>query len=322
MIVGNERASCLVCGGGAAIRFRLRHIWHQPTGSDRQIFWCEACDFGLLHPRPSREELCRFYEGAYYTHCEPGKVEPPPGFLARIRIHLAWRADRGRGITAQSIHELSGGFGLSVCDIGCGGGELLGELKRHGHHVAGVEPDEMARKQASTQGVTVYPGSAESLPAELGSESFDVVVMKQSLEHSVDPLVALSEARRILKPEGRLLVDVPNNAASMARRSGPAWFHCDAGRHLSFFTPKSLILLLERAGFSVESLLFSGYVSQFTDSRIKAEQEVWDLLYGRVEGVRAPRRNSHRRAWADLVKSILARPSSKYEVLGAIASRR
>ena len=147
--------------------------------------------------------------------------------------------------------------------------------------------------------------------------------MKQSVEHFLDPLAALREARRLLKAEARLMVDVPNNAAYVARCLGPSWFHCDAGRHLTFFTPKSLTILLERAGYCVEQLLFSGYVSQFLDLRLKAEQEVWDLLYGSLAEGQNPRlRNSERRMWLNLGRTILARPSSKYEVLGALAMPR
>jgi hypothetical protein len=70
------------------------------------------------------------------------------------------------------------------------------------------------------------------------------------LEHLPDPREALAYAGGLLKPGGSLILQVPNAASFQARLFGPRWYGLDVPRHLINFTPQSLVLLLEQAGFS------------------------------------------------------------------------
>jgi SAM-dependent methyltransferase len=314
--------------------YELPHIWHQPKGTQPYtVFRCGRCDFGSLLPRPSHEELDRFYGDHYFSRYAgeseekfQGQTDSTPDHptpLDGVRVHLAWRLDRGRYLDASALSDVVGPSPARICDIGCGNGELLVALKALGHHVVGVELDENARRRTAAKGIDVFPGSAEALPDEVKGQPFDAVSMTHVLEHCLDPLHALRNATSLLRPGGFLAVEVPNNNAIPAHRSGPAWFYCDAGRHLNFFTARSLAQAVESVGPEIVERRFGGYVSVFLNERGVAERIVWDLLYAGEDTpfVGKVARSSKLRQWMTLARTLFASPPRKYEVVSIIARR-
>jgi SAM-dependent methyltransferase len=312
--------------------YELPHIWHQPKGTrPHTILWCDACDLGLLWPRPSPEEVQAFYGDNYFARYagESGEryqgqtdfAPDRPTLVDRIRVRIACRADRGRSLDASALSQVVGAAPALICDIGCGNGHLLADLKLLGHHVVGVEIDEHARRRATAKGIEVFPGYAEALPDQVKVRPFELVCMIHVLEHCPDPLQALRNAAALLRPGGYLALEVPNNDAISARRSGASWFHCDAGRHLNFFTGKSLARAVESLGFRIVDRRYSGHVAAFVNDRVAAERVVWDLLYqdenASFAGKTAP--NSKQAQWLTLARTIFASPPRKYEVVGIIA---
>jgi len=196
-------------------------------------------------------------------------------------------------------------------------------LKALGHHVIGIEPSEDARRRAIAKGVDVVAGYAEALPDEVKGRFVDGVIMGMVLDSCSDPFEALRNAVGLLDRGGYLFVTVPNCSALLSRRLGPPWFHGDAGRHLSFFTPKGLACSVEQLGMRVTKVFYTGYVSAFTNERAAAEEMVWDLLYAAEDQPflgQAPK-NSRRWQWGTLARTLLASHINKYELVGVIARR-
>ena len=131
--------------------------------------------------------------------------------------------------------------------------------------------------------MTSLEGPLESPPAGVSSRAFDVVVCRAALERCLDPRLGMEQARRLLKPGGCLMVEIPNHAACSARRLGPAWHHCDAGNFVSFFTARSVSRLAVASGFVAVETLYSNYVTQFRNSRTLLERMLWDRLYANVD---------------------------------------
>jgi SAM-dependent methyltransferase len=325
---------CPLCHGPTEAWFRLPHIWHQPRGTRAfSAYRCITCGFGSLFPRPSPEELRSYYDNDNYFERHDsnfqeqyqGQIErvPEPTLLDRLRVRLAWQFDQSQPLNAALINDTIGIAPQRVCDIGCANGDLSAKLKILGHHVIAIEPSEDARRRAIAKGVDVLAGYAEALPDEVKGRFFDGVIMGMVLDSCSDPFEALRNAVSLLDRGGYLFVTVPNCSAFMSSRLGPPWFHGDAGRHLSFFTPKSLISSVEQLGPKVTRLFYSGYVTAFTNQRAAAEQRAWDLLYAAEDQpfLGQVTKNSRRRQWGTLAQTLLAKPINKYELVGVIARR-
>jgi SAM-dependent methyltransferase len=148
-----------------------------------------------------------------------------------------WRWDWRRGLLLAELRPDD-----AWLDLGCGSGRFL-ELAPSG---VGVDPD------PGSPGLDLDEGH---IP--LGHSSVDLVWCSEVIEHVADPLALLFEARRVLRPEGRLLLTTP--AHPLLRRVAVAAFRFDAhfdprGGHLRFFTRRSLRETLEAAGFAVDRI--------------------------------------------------------------------
>lgn len=312
--------ACPLCGAAAAewLRTPIDAKTRAPTRFG-MVQRCSACDFRFVEPRPSVEETRAAYEfDAYYTHGESRAAAVATSFQSRARVHLGWRADRGESPVALLAKRL-GGAGAAVCDVGCGDGRYARELVALGFIVTGVERDRRAAAFDDPH-FRFVEAEVESLGAVLPAGGFDGVVMAHVLEHLVDPVGALQAVRRLLRPDGWAVVEVPNNACVAARRSGLAWEHLDMPRHLSFFTAATLRRAAEVAGLRVERFYFEGYVRQFFDTLIETEQGLHDAL---TRELGAPpsfgARNSQRRAWGLLARTAFAAPARKYDSVGIVA---
>lgn len=148
-----------------------------------------------------------------------------------------------------------------VLEIGAGTGLTLPCYPETVSHLTLSEPDrhmrDQLRKAVSRQPLpaTILESSGESLP--LPSASFDAVILCLVLCSVSDPLEVLSEASRLLKPEGRLYfmehVSAPNGSSRQRwqQRIEPLWKRVAGNCHL---TRQTEALILE-AGFSFEQLL-------------------------------------------------------------------
>jgi SAM-dependent methyltransferase len=81
--------------------------------------------------------------------------------------------------------------------------------------------------------------------------------LQHVLEHINNPAELLKEIFRILKSDGKVVIEVPNYDSLEARLFREKWSAIDAPRHLYLFTPSTLIKLLEQSGFEVERVGFN-----------------------------------------------------------------
>ena len=141
-------------------------------------------------------------------------------------------------------------------DVGCGDGRFLTALQRYGWTTFGTETDAVAAALAAQRtGATIYPSALESL-MEIPDQSFHLISLLHVLEHLPNPKTALAECHRLLKPDGVILLHLPNVASLEASLFGSSWYHLDLPRHFWGFTPRSLRRLLTEAGFDTVRFRF------------------------------------------------------------------
>src|SRR5262249_16711737 len=136
-----------------------------------------------------------------------------------------------------------------LLDVGCGAGDFLTVMRdRPGWQVFGLEQNPTASRYArERRGLHVKHGEFPC-PA-LRNGCYDGIKMWHVLEHVGSPPDVLAEARRLLKPDGVLVVGVPVADSLEARWFGPYWAGYDVPRHLVTFTRSSLMRLVRKAGF-------------------------------------------------------------------------
>jgi len=252
------------------------------AGVSARVVVCLRCGLGRFHPTPSSVEVRALYPDEYYG--EPGtKFQPLVEALVRV-------------VAARHIGFLSRNLtpGSRVLDVGCGRGVLLGALADRGFEVHGVEISPEAARGADPRAEIRF--AANLSDAGYDDCAFDEVIIWHVLEHMQDPRGALEEVHRILKPNGRLVVAVPNFGSVQARWTGAAWFHLDLPRHLYHFPLSALCRLLRRVGFEVVSQHhfslrqnpFGWIQSLLNRSRRLPRNGLYDLLHRRGRGEAKP----------------------------------
>lgn len=301
--------------------------WRRPRNQESfQLYWCEKSQLGCIHPLPELNQIASFYDiDEYYTHHIDftGFVSASSiSFFDKLRTHLAWRFDRGVDVTSKWWKQQFGTASSSILEIGCANGHLLQELQADGHKVWGVEPDQQALVLAQQRGLNVFDGTAESLPPEVKSRQYDIIVMNHVLEHTRDPLLALRNAMQLLVDGGKLVMEVPNNSCIGLKSSGISWMHLDVPRHLYFFTPQSFRAICEKVGFEIVSTQFNGYYRQFENSWINDERKIFSVFDSMASHqIVKPKENSKVQAWKLLLKTILAADENKYDSIRIVAQK-
>eukprot|EP00913_Durusdinium_trenchii_P013432 g12613.t1 len=149
-----------------------------------------------------------------------------------------------------------------VLDIGCGGGRLGGSIKsRQSARVTGVEYEAEVAAAAGTRLDAVVCGDVEdSDEIQFPESQFDCVVCADVLEHLTEPEAVLQRSARWLKPDGRLVVSLPNvrNASVVSSLLAGNWTYETAGlldtTHRRFFTRRDMDTLLTENGFEIETM--------------------------------------------------------------------
>jgi SAM-dependent methyltransferase len=221
---------CPLCGGDwKSISAPPVAIGHSVFSEAFGLARCRTCNARFVNPRPSAERLERFYNSdEYECHAVSGASDP------HVRLDIVER-----------LRQPS-----SLCDFGCGSGELLRAAQKRGWDVCGIEPG-APRKHLEFD---IYPDLSKM------SRQVDVFTMVHVLEHCPSPADTLFRLRKALKPNGLIYIEVPNVNSLRARLGGsflrPLWTH-DPERYLAFpihlfyFHPFSLRRLLTTQGYKI-----------------------------------------------------------------------
>jgi len=146
------------------------------------------------------------------------------------------------------------GNSTKVLDLGCGTGEFLAALQKNKIEVWGTDIDKEAINIAreSFDLKNVYPLPVEEFIKTIPLPLFDFITMFEVLEHIDSPWFILTEAKKLLKPDGRLIISMPSKERIFVNLS--SWdfpFH-----HLSRWSEKSMKNILDLAGYKNVRIIY------------------------------------------------------------------
>lgn len=243
-----EYVNCILCGEDKTeLLFTVRDEAYDFPGGFNVVKCCN-CGLVYLNPRPTKDTIGNYYPKGYGT--QASKLN-----RALWKLQYIWSR-----LFTRDLPSLNGIGKGRVLDVGCGWSMFLKVWQDEGWETYGVDIDPSIAKQARILGVNIFVG--ELYEANFQDGYFDVVVMNHSLEHMADPLAVLMEVRRVMKADGTLIIGVPNIGSRSAKIFGRYWTGIDAPRHFYCFTPHTLKLILEKAGFNI------GPINYFYSSQI------------------------------------------------------
>ena len=213
------------------------------TGEWFELKECSNCQLKATYPAPKEAEIGRYYASAeYISHSDTRKG------LTNKLYHQAreWMLKKKQ----KWVEQASGLTKGTLLDIGAGTGHFAAFMASKGWDVIALEPDAQARKVGKEKlGLDIQP--LENL-AQQPEEKFDVVTLWHVLEHVHDLNGYMNHFKSILKPEGVLIIAVPNHLSKDAVKYGNKWAAYDVPRHLWHFSPRSMEILLQRHQFSLQ----------------------------------------------------------------------
>jgi 2-polyprenyl-3-methyl-5-hydroxy-6-metoxy-1,4-benzoquinol methylase len=232
--------SCLLCQSGQI----------EVVDAEWHFCRCAGCGYVFDSPRPTYDELVAFYSRpAKYDHWVREGNARDALWKRRLKKLLPYRRPG------------------NLLDVGTGTGQFLHHAKHFFPSVHGTEISESAIQLAKEQyGLAIDRGQVEEM--NLPAAAFDNLTLFHVLEHVPNPVQLVQTCHRLLRPNGILVVAVPNDVLAwtskikkLGKRMGikpfakfsPILGISRAGLsreiHLSHFTPPVLRQLLVRNGF-------------------------------------------------------------------------
>jgi SAM-dependent methyltransferase len=236
------RFQCPLCGGVRARELAGDAAVLRTMFSKSHPVRCEDCSLAVLHPIPSPSETSGLYEADYFGAYDEADIDMPTEVEA-----MGSRYERRLAVPDGTLPG-------RVLDVGVGHGTFLGLAKRKGWEALGIDVSRHAALQARQRYGVDVAVCDDIAVAGFAENHFDLVHLSHSLEHMPNPLQALSEIRRILRPRGKVVIEVPNELENLHVRLHDALGLKRApypvrSTHIFFFNPATLRGHLVAAGF-------------------------------------------------------------------------
>ncbi|HEY4628290.1 MAG TPA: class I SAM-dependent methyltransferase [Flavobacterium sp.] len=197
------------------------------------LYHDEELDMLITTPQPSLDSLGKYYESVdYISHTDSKRSLFEKAYHFVKSIALKNKLDL--------INSLQPDKGM-ILDIGAGTGDFLSVANQNGWQTIGVEPSDKAKAIAKNKGVSFVEKTAE-----LENQSFDVISMWHVLEHVPNLDDQIKELKRLLKPNGTLIIAVPNFKSFDAKHYGKFWAAYDVPIHFWHFSKTAIQALFQR----------------------------------------------------------------------------
>lgn len=232
------------------------------SGETFDLIYDEEFDFLETSPQPSKEKLPDYYKSEdYISHTDYKRN------LFEKTYHSIKRVALKRKL---KLIENYSSEGKSLLDFGCGTGDFLQVAKNNGWSVLGIEPNDLAREIANKKTSNSVFNSEYFFKQE--NLSFDVITLWHVLEHLPNLKDHISVFKKLLKPNGTLIIAVPNYKSYDAKFYKNFWAAYDVPRHLWHFSKKSISQLVSYENMQIVKtfpMLFDAFYVSLLSEKYK-----------------------------------------------------
>ncbi len=226
---------------------------------------CNGCGLAYQTPRLSLDHIGAYYDDEYISH----RKKTNWGLLTWFYEMAMERHDREKEKLVRRFIDL--GEGDRILDIGCGSGTFLQRMrKRLQVEATGVDFKDLTHLPYFDN---VQHHCGLFYEQDLPEDYFDLLTMWHFLEHDYDPFRTLEMAQRVIKPNGRLVIEVPRLDCLTYRMYGERWPGLQAPQHTVLYSKRTLLDVVERAGLEVVEYLpygaFPAYFYLFAGAAFK-----------------------------------------------------
>ena len=270
----SETITCDLCGSERHEQILVGLDLLHGTEGSWPVVRCLDCGLVFTNPRPAPESVGAVYPSTYSPYkAKKRKRKSRRWRLQQWALQHHWNYPAPRRTLPGKI--VSWPFMLwtrgkkrnydlfayegdgKLLDYGCASGAYLGRMEDRGWHVSGMDMSQQAIETCHQQGFDAHVGIAPD--QQFPPDSFDVVSLWHVFEHVPSPTHTLEQVSAILKPNGKLVLGVPNINCLPARWFGKYWFALDLPRHVTHFSKETITKLLNRNGYEVEKIFAQRY---------------------------------------------------------------
>ena len=202
---------------------------------------CQACRLVFVKEKLATNELLAYYNQAdgEYIYADPENVENLNYYFRKLGIMIEKQRPAGR-----------------ILDVGCSAGYFLDVMKNWDCY--GIEiPSIWAEMASAKYGNHIHIGTLDD--SNYPDEYFDVITLQDVFDHLSNPLECLAICKRILKPNGMIVIKVHNIECLYARLVGRNFYAIIPPFHLFYYSKNTLKRALEKSGFSFQTSAFIGH---------------------------------------------------------------
>lgn len=213
---------------------------HSVSKEPFDLLFNEEYQLLKTNPQPSLEKLPSYYESEDYISHTDAK---------RTLFEKAYHFVKSNALKnkVNLISKLIPQKG-TVLDIGSGTGDFLITAKNNGWEIKGLEPNPKAKQIAVSKGV-VFVDTLENI----ADDSIDLITMWHVLEHVPNLEEQFTQLKRIVKPNGYILIAVPNYKSFDAKYYKEFWAAYDVPRHLWHFSKTAIQKLASNYGLELKN---------------------------------------------------------------------
>ncbi|MFM7023406.1 MAG: class I SAM-dependent methyltransferase [Flavobacteriales bacterium] len=260
-----EAISCYLCGSSNCEKFLVGE--EDLTGKDGNFLYvkCTSCSLVYQNPRININGIKEFYDSEYIAH----RKKKNWGILTPLYERAMSKHDREKEKLVKKHCAINSS--TEILDVGCAVGTFLLHLnKKYNCKISGVDFKEDL-SYPGFEKINFYQGLfyEQNIP----EKKFDIVTMWHFFEHDYDPNRSLEMAKKVVKPGGKIIIEVPRLDSRTFKWFKNKWPGVQAPQHTALYDKQCFLEILKKHNLVVEEYLpygaFPPYFYIFTGNYFK-----------------------------------------------------